>query len=125
MTIYLFGNPDLIIDSLPIRILPQLKKNLPSIDFQMKDPNEEWNIPEELIIIDTILGIEKIQIFTDLTQFSATQHISLHDFDLTTQLLYLQKLGKIKKIKILGIPPFIQESEAVKEITARLTPNSL
>lgn len=124
MTIYLFGNPDFKIDSLPIRILPQLKKNLPRIDFQVKDPNEEWGIPEELVIIDTVLGIEKVQIFTDLTKFSATQHISLHDFDLATQLLYLKKLKKIRKIKIIGIPPLINRSEAVKEITAILTKDS-
>lgn len=121
MIVYLFGNPDLKIDSLPIRILPQLKKNLPYIDFQVKDPNEEWDIPEEMVIIDTVLRIEKVQIFTDLTKFSATQHISIHDFDLITQLLYLQKLGKIKKIKIIGVPPSIKESEAIKKITAMLT----
>lgn len=116
MIIYIFGNPDLKIDSLPIRILPQLKNNLPHIVFQVKDPNEEWDIPEELVIIDTVLGIKNVQIFVDLAQFNATQHISLHDFDLTTQLLYLQKLGKIKKIKIIGVPPTIKKSEAIHQI---------
>lgn len=116
MIIYIFGNPDLQIDSLPIRILSQLKDKLPRIDFQVKDPNEEWEIPEELVIIDTVLGIKNIKIFTDLKQFSATQRISLHNFDLTTQLLYLQKLGKIKKIKIIGVPPTIKESEATEGI---------
>lgn len=121
MTVYLFGNPDLKIDSLPIRILSQLKNNLSHIDFQVKDPNEEWEIPEELIIIDTVLGIKNIQIFTELAQFSATQHVSLHSFDLITQLLYLQKLGKIKKIKIIGIPPIMNESEAIHQIVAILS----
>lgn len=120
MTIYIFGNADLKIDSLPIRILPQLKNNLPHIVFQVKDPNEEWDIPEELVIIDTVLGIKNVQIFVDLAQFSATKHISLHSFDLTTQLLYLQKLGKIKKIKIIGIPPSIEESRAVHQIITTL-----
>jgi len=125
MQIFVFGNPDLKIDSLPIRILPQLKKNLPHMDFQVKDPNEEWDIPEELVIIDTVLGIEKVEIFTDLKNFSAAQHVSLHDFDLVTQLLYLQKLGKIKKIKIIGIPPSIKESEAIQEVITIFTSNSL
>lgn len=125
MIVYIFGNPDLKIDSLPIRILPKLKKNLPRIDFQMKDPNEDWDIPKKLVIIDTVLGIEEIKIFTDLDKFSAARRVSLHDFDLGAELSYLKKLGKIKKIKIIGIPPSAKESKAVKEITAILTPNLL
>lgn len=125
MIVYIFGNPDLKIDSLPIRILPKLKKNFPHIDFQTKDPNEDWDIPKKLVIIDTVLGIEKIKIFTDLDKFSVTRRVSLHDFDLGAELSYLKKLGKIKKIKIIGIPPSVKESKAVKEITAILTSNSL
>ena len=55
MTIYIFGNPDLQFDSLPIKILPKLQKKFPAIKFKIKDPNEEWaNNGKCLYIIDTI-----------------------------------------------------------------------
>lgn len=114
--IFIFGNPDLDFDSLPLKILPSLKAKFPGINFEIKDPNEELDIPEELIIIDTVEGIGKVQIFDDLEKFTSHPHVSLHDFDLYSQLKYLKKLGKLKEIKIIGIPPTISEKEALKEI---------
>jgi len=116
-TIYIFGNPDLGFDFLPLKILPSLKEKFPNIKFAVKDPNEELETPEELIIIDTVQGITKIQVFDGLEKFTGHAHVSLHDFDLYSNLKYLQKLGKLKAIKIIGIPPDISESQALKEIT--------
>lgn len=118
MTIYIFGNPDLHFDSLPIRILPHLKKNFPEIKFQIKDPNENWEIPEELVIIDTIVGIQQIKVFNNIQDFVNPRRISIHDFDLLTELKYLSKLGRIKKIKIIGIPPTLKEKEALVSLQA-------
>jgi hypothetical protein len=44
----------------------------------------------------------------------------MHDFDFLTNLQYLTKLGKIKKIKIIGVPPDMKESEAIKKVSAIL-----
>src|SRR3989338_10878036 len=115
MKVFVFGNPDLDFDSFPLLILPELKKRLPEIDFEIKDPNEEWGVSEsELIIIDTVVGIDKPTVFENLENFSAPPRVSAHDFDTYTNLKYLQKLGKIKKIKIIGIPPKIPEKEAIE-----------
>ena len=115
MKIFVFGNPDSDFDSLPLRILPELKKRLPKINFEIKDPNEEWDFFEnELIIIDTVVGIDKPTVFDNLENFSAPPRVSAHDFDAYTNLKYLQKIGKIKKIKIIGIPPKIPEKEAIE-----------
>ena len=120
MTVFVFGNPDLPADSLPLRILPALKKRCPGAVFKVQDPNEEWEVPEELAVIDTAIGIDKVRIFDGLEDFENTPRVSLHDFDAVTNLRYLQKLGKIKKIKIIGIPPTISEKEAVDSIAAIL-----
>jgi Ni,Fe-hydrogenase maturation factor len=118
MKIYVFGNPDLKMDSLPIRILPELRRKFPQIEFEIKDPNEEWeNLPEELVIIDTTIGIEKITIFDSLEKFAPAPRVSMHDFDTLANLRYLKKLGKIKKVKIIGIPYDIKKSEAIKKIS--------
>ena len=120
MTIYVFGNPDIPEDSLPLRILPRLRLAFPDISFEIKDPNEEWDVPETLTIIDTAAGIDAVRVFTDLESFSNAPRVSLHDFDALTQLRYLQKLGKLKKITVIGIPPAISEGEALKDVSETL-----
>lgn len=113
MKIFVFGNEDLKEDSLPLRILPALRKQFPNINFEVKDPNEEWEVPAELIIIDTAFGVDHVTIFDDLDKFSKTPRISMHDFDALTNLRYLKKLGKIKDIKIIGMPPEMEETDAL------------
>ncbi|MFH1129643.1 MAG: hypothetical protein V1686_02825, partial [Patescibacteria group bacterium] len=63
--------------------------------------------------IDTIVGIDKPTIFNDLKNFSPPPRFSTHDFDAYTNLKYLQKLGKIKKVKIIGIPSMVPEKKAI------------
>jgi len=125
MKVFVFGNPDLDFDSFPLRILPELKKRLPEIDFEIKDPNEEWGVSEsELIIIDTVVGIDKPTVFENLENFSAPPRVSAHDFDAYTNLKYLQKLGKIKKIEIIGLPSMISKDVAI-EFAIKILSNSL
>ncbi len=120
MKIYVFGNPEIQNDSLPLKILPELQKKFPKIKFEVKDPNEEWEIPEELTIIDTVLGIDDVKVFADLKSFSKSTNVSLHDFDAYSNLRYLEKLGRLKKIKIIGVPPMISQKKAVGEISELL-----
>ena len=117
MKIFIFGNEDLQMDSLPLRILPRLKKDFPEVDFVTVDPNEEWDVPEEVFVIDTAVGIKDVTVFDSLDKFSASPRVGMHDFDALTNLIYLQKLGKIKSVKIIAIPPEMGEMEAVKKIS--------
>ena len=123
MKILVFGNADLEMDSVPLKILPSLKKEFPKDIFEIKDPNEELDIGPDSIIIDTVVGIEKIEVFTEIEKFSRSPRITMHDFDLATQLKYLKKLGKLPKLKIIGVPPTIPPETALKEISAMLRSN--
>ncbi len=136
--IFIFGNPDLEIDSLPLKILPILKEKFKDVEFEVKDANEEWAIPsfekddrpnqaglgfrEELMVIDTAVGIKEVTVFEDLEKFAKVPRLSMHDFDALTNLRFLWKLGKIKKIKIIALPPDISEVEAIAEISKIITP---
>lgn len=125
MIIFVFGNPDLPSDSLPLRILPRLKERFPKISFEIKDPHEEWACPRELEVLDTVCGINRVTVFTDLSHFTDSPKLTVHDFDVLDHLQLLQKLGKIEKLRIVGIPPEMSEKEALKEVVAILQPNSL
>jgi hypothetical protein len=118
--VYVFGNPDLPADSLPLELIPKLEKRFPKIRFEIKDPNEEWDVPEELIIIDTVVGIKKVVVFDDLATFVAAPRVTMHDFDALTNLRYLQKLGKLKTIKVIGVPPEMHPDEALASVVAEL-----
>ena len=119
-TIFIFGNQELEMDSLPLRILPELQKAFPSIHFEIKDPNEEWDVPERLTIIDTAVGLKKVKIFEDLDSFDSSPRLTMHDFDALANLKYLKKLGKLQEIKIIGVPPEISEKKAVEAIRKAL-----
>jgi len=118
--VYVFGNPDIKEDSLPLKILPLLQKKFPDISFRVLDPNEEWDAPENLVIIDTVLGIDKVIVFNDLDQFALAPRVSLHDFDAYANLRLLQKLGKLRGIKIIGIPPEMQKNAAFEKVKSLL-----
>jgi hypothetical protein len=118
--VYIFGNPDLAVDSLPIRLLPQLQKENPDFTFILKDPNEEWDVPEEMLIIDTAINAKKVTIFKELKSFMIGPCLSMHDFDALSNLLFLEKIGRLKKIKIIAVPPDIDPQTALREISARL-----
>lgn len=118
--VFVFGNIDIQNDSLPLRIMPKLQEKFPDIKFEIRDPNEEWDAPEEFVVIDTVIGIKGVKIFNTLDKFLSAPRVSMHDFDFLTNLQYLIKLGKIKKIKIIGMSPDMDEMEAIKKVSATL-----
>lgn len=121
MTVFVFGNPDLPQDALPLQLLPRLRAKFPQASFDIKDPNEEWDIPPHLIVIDTVVGIDHIQQYEDLAPFIQSPRVSLHDFDALSQLRFLQKLGKLQQVTVIGIPPNLSVDEAFIPVTSMLS----
>lgn len=124
-TAYVYGNADLAVDSLPIRVLPQLSRLRPDWQFHFRDPLDEWDVvPNPLVIIDTVIGLEAVRVFTDLSAFADAPRVSLHDLDLLAHLQLLQKLGKLKTLTLIGVPPTLSPDDAVSQIAAALPPAS-
>ena len=121
MTIYVFGNPDLKFDSLPVKIMPKLQKKFPNIKFKIKDPNEEWDFSEKyLCIIDTVIGIKKVAVFNDISVFKKSPRFSMHDFDLYADLLLMKKIKKLPNCAIIGVPPEYDAKKAYNEIANKI-----
>jgi hypothetical protein len=120
MTIFVFGNPDLPADSLPIRILPRLRKGFPTIDFRVVDPNEELEPAAQITVIDTVEGINDVRLFDGLESFVSAPRGGVHDFDALAGLKMLQKLGQIRKISVIGIPSGMGEKEALIRVSTIL-----
>ncbi len=115
MTIYVFGNPDVVIDSKPLEIATST--NIKGITWRFVKPNEDLPFDDEphVVIMDTVQGLEKVTLFDEsaIDNLALSPRVSAHDFDLNFQLKYLKKLGKLKRLTIIGIPmgkPIPQES---------------
>lgn len=107
MKILVFGNPDERQDNLALKVSEKLR-DLTHISFQVISPNSDIPLPEnmDLYIIDTVMGIDKVTLITekDLENIILSPRTTAHDYDLGFQLKYLTKIGKIKKIFIIGLP---------------------
>ena len=114
--IWLFGNIDLPQDSLPLRLQERLSSEFPNIKFIVQDPLDEWVMPEELFIIDTVQGLDKVTVFNSLDQFQKTSSVTMHDFDLGMQLRMLQKVGQLPPLTIFGLPADISEDQAMEQL---------
>lgn len=116
MKVYGLGNPLVAKDSLPLRLLPQLRKLLPNIEFIETDPTENFIPENNSIIVDTVVGIKKITVFNSIDEFETFHSVTAHDYDLSLHLQLLKKLGKLNKIKIIGIPVKYDKDLALEEI---------
>jgi len=119
--VYLLGNSLFEQDSLPVKLLPKLQKNLPNFEFAHLDPTENLPEQEHLILIDTILNSKKICTLSEseIEKIQKSPTISMHDFDLGLQLRLAKKLGQIKKVTIIGVPPQTEKNE--KEIIKKIS----
>lgn len=117
MIIYIFGNPLLDFDNLPLRLAPQLQKHFSDIDFVIMDPNENLHPKnKELMIIDTAVEINEIKVLDDIDKIELSPLYSMHDFDLGFNLKLLKKLGKLDKVTIFCVPPDMNEKQALEEL---------
>lgn len=108
MKVYVFGNPDIPEDNKALGAVEMLKNKVKNVEFIYVSPNEDLPFSEErkVVIMDVIQGIDKVKLIDlkDANRLILPPRTSTHDFDLGFQLKYLKKLGKLKKIKIIGIP---------------------
>ena len=108
MIIYVFGNEDHSQDSLGITVSQKLTKDFPEIDFHVLPPNSDIPINQEktVNIIDAADGISEVTLITEknLNKIVISPRSTLHDYDLSFQLKYLIKIGRLKNFNIVGLP---------------------
>ena len=113
MKISVLGNPDLKEDNAGIKLIPSLKKKYPGAEIKIEDPSGGLEPPnqsgsgqaaEDWIIVDACEGIDKVTEFEDLDKFESLRRVSVHDYEVITELKLLKKLGKINKLKIIAAP---------------------
>lgn len=119
--VYCFGNPLVKEDSLPLEIIPELKKKFPNIDFIPAESPDDIEDENEINIIDMVDGIENVSLITDMDAICDNRRCSMHDFDLGMTLKIMKKMGRIRKINIFAIPIHCKKREAIREIEKLLS----
>lgn len=107
MKIYVFGNPLVKDDSVALAIANILRPRFPEIVFESCDPNESFPPDDEknVIVLDVVKGINKA-ILLDYSDLALVEKspVSPHDYDLLLHLLLLRKMGRLKEVRIIGLP---------------------
>jgi len=121
MKIYCFGNRLVKNDKTALEIIPFLQKKFPKLEFIEATTDDIEGI-SELVIIDVADMIDKVTVFTEkeIDILCGSRSCSLHDFDLGMTLKILNKMGQIKKLRIIGIPMNYEKEKAEKEVEERL-----
>ena len=120
--ILVLGNPLVDMDSLPLRMLPKLRKAFPEIEFVEFDAVEDLEkAGKEITLLDTVHGIKSVRVFHGIGSFSESPRLGMHDFDLPIYLKLLGKMGIVKKVTIIGVPGTGNERNALRQfVGARL-----
>jgi Ni,Fe-hydrogenase maturation factor len=112
MNVYVFGNEHVAEDNRAIGVAGELQNNVKGVSFIFVGPNEDVPFADEprVFILDTVQGIEDVALVEgdEIDTLVLSPRGSVHDFDLTFQLRYLRKLGKLGGVTVIGIP---QEGE--------------
>lgn len=115
--ILVFGNPLVEEDSLPLKLVPDLQKAFPQIQFKEIDSAEQVEDEgRDLVIIDAVSGIKKVEVITDLESIQLEKIYTMHDFDLGITLKLLKKVGKLDSALIFGVPLHYPKSKALGEL---------
>lgn len=121
-SVSVFGNPDLSSDSVPVQLVPKLRRRFPDIRFVVEDPNE-IDLPKQgkWVILDTVRGLENVSwLSVDDIARSRKGAVTAHDYDLSTLLLLAKKLDSSFEPNILGVPEGMSEEQALPDCVREL-----
>lgn len=108
MNVYVFGNEHVAEDRRAIEVARTLK--VEGLSFVFVGPNEDVPFADEprVVILDTVQGVRGGALIEGIDGLVLSPRGSVHDFDLTFQLRYLEKLGRLGEVVVVGVP---QEGE--------------
>jgi hypothetical protein len=106
--VYVFGNEDAPEDTKAIEAAERLDGTMDGVSFVFVEPNEDLPFAGEgsVVILDTVQGIQNVRVIEGdrVEDFIPSSRGTVHDFDLSFQLRYLRKIGKLEDVTIVGVP---------------------
>lgn len=98
-------------------LLQRLRKRFPSVGFKKCDLTQELeNEGRNLIVIDTLKGIERVCLLDDIGSVSPARALDGSGTVMTLRIL--MRIGSIDSAKIIGVPEKYPEGQAYEEMGA-------
>jgi Ni,Fe-hydrogenase maturation factor len=119
-----FGNPYLSEDNLALEVGDAIiKDKIKGLEvIKCVAPDEVMSyIGKDFFILDVVKGMKKVMLISDIDRLQSGDLVSLHDFDLGFFLKLMKETGKIKDVKIIGIPQKGNLKDIKKEVIAMIT----
>ncbi len=119
--ILVFGNPLVKKDILPLVLMTKLQREFPQIEFKEFDSAEDLHKEGRILhILDSVEGIDNVEIITDIDILIVNKIYSVHDFDLAYTLRLLKKMGMIEKVTIFGVPIKMRKDLAFQQLKQKI-----
>ncbi|MBW3002378.1 hypothetical protein KY338_04410 [Candidatus Woesearchaeota archaeon] len=99
MKLLCFGNEFIEEDSLAKELADELK--IEGVEFIKCDSLN--GIKGDVIVLDVVKGLEEVKLIP-LDKVKDFHPVSMHDFDLGTELKLRKSIGEINNVTIIGIP---------------------
>lgn len=120
--ILVFGNPLVQEDSIALRLMPLLQVRFPEIKFKECDSSENMEREgRDLIILDSAMGLKRVELIEDLARVDMGKIYSMHDFDLSITLRLLKKINAIDSVRIIAVPHDYPLKKAFGEAVAAIS----
>ena len=108
LNVYVFGNENLDFDSNALSVVNGIGEGLAGVEFVIVNPNEDLPFAggQDVVIMDVVEGLTEVKLIEndELEKVILPPRTTTHDFDLGFQLKYLNKLGKLGKVTLIGLP---------------------
>ncbi|MDO8647270.1 MAG: hypothetical protein Q7R70_02540 [Candidatus Diapherotrites archaeon] len=120
--ILVFGNPNVDSDNIALKVADQLQKtNGHGFTFEIvESPEGIEKFGKRLLIMDSVQGLDRVELLHGLNKIRLAPRITTHDFDLAFNLKLLEKTKKIEKISIIAVPQDYGLQDAVFGVEALL-----
>ena len=96
VTVYCLGNKYIKKDSLALKFVDREINGMKFVEY-------DQNVEGDIWIMDVCMHLHEMKLL-DLEAFLVKQPLSMHDFDIGTELKLLQAVGQIGKVNVIAIP---------------------
>jgi Ni,Fe-hydrogenase maturation factor len=120
--ILVFGNALVTGDSLPLRLMPALRRRFRSVEFVEFDAAESLESEgRDLVILDTAKGPDRVVLLEGIDKVETGKIHSMHDFDLALTLKIMRKMGLLDSVRIIAVPAGYPQKKALEETCALIS----
>jgi hypothetical protein len=102
-------------------LMAKLQREFLHIEFKEFDAVEDLHKEGRVLyILDSVEGIEDVEVITDIDMLLVNKIYSVHDFDLAYALKLMRKMDMVDKVTIFGVPTNMSKDVALRQLKQKI-----